>query len=215
MTTSTPPHTRSRSTLGRILAVFGVLVLGLILAGFFAGTAIVRGLIHGSNSPADMAELRSELLECLDVSRTTDIEVTIPGWIMTLGRVGASLSHLDPEARVLLETLRSGRIGVYELSESPGRESRLAMLETADAQLLENGDWNRIVTLIDNEELVVVYTDDSTLDASDDVELFVIVMDHRDFVMASARANAEPVLQLASSALEDMDFGSSSPWLKQ
>jgi len=192
-----PPRS-SGSMLAKVLFVAGVLILFLVIAGLVAGVAVLRSL----RQPIQTSELRSDLLNCLAVSRTTDVEITLPGWVTTLARVGASVSHIDPQLNAALQTLHSGQIGAYELAECPSRSEVLDMLSVADAKLGTEG-WTRLVTVLENDEMIAVYALDSSLCAGKPIEVFVVVMDHCDLVMVAASGYAEPLFELAASELRD------------
>jgi len=201
MTSSPHPQSRIGSTLARIAFVISVLFLALVILVFVAGAAVLRSF----KPPSDMSELRTELRTCLDASSLSSVEISLPTWVATLGRVGASLADLDPEVKAALQTVAGGQIGVYELAERPSGSNALAMLRLADQHLEQEG-WTRVVTVREEDALVAVYGLESSMRPGKTIEVFVIVLDERELVIASASGYAEPLFELASSAIDEFRF---------
>ena len=84
-------------------------------------------------------------------------------------------------------------------------------LATMDQALLEDGDWQRCVTVLEDHELVVVYTKDISEEKNGTAEVFIVVLDDRDLVVVSARAYTEPMRDLARTALEETGLGELPP----
>jgi len=181
--------------------VFSVLLGTLLIVGVVAGAAVIRAFAP----PTDKSELRRELLTGLDVSPVSSVEITIPTWAATLGRVGASLANIDPHAKAAIQTVAGGQVGVYELGEHPSRHAVTSMLETADTRLVAEG-WTRLVTLLDKDELVVVFVLDSSLSPDDTIKVFAIIMDDRELVMVSASGYAEPLFNLALAEIDGLQL---------
>jgi len=198
MATSTQLPSRRRSTLGRVIAVFGVLFLAGVITAVCLGIAAIRSLrITDDTSP-----VRGDLLARLNVPRVSQVEVSVPSWLVVLGRVTASIADVDPRLDQGLGALQCGQVGVYQLGRNPSRRDALAMLELADNRLGEAG-WNRIVTVLDEGQLVAVYESAGSRDTDKEIDAFVIVLDQRDLVMVSARGRTKPLVELAAAAFDE------------
>jgi hypothetical protein len=202
MNSSSPSRSGIGRTLAKLILALGVLALTLILGAFILGMIALRSL---QPSP-DMRDVRNELLACLGQSPVASIEVAIPAWAATLGRVGASLTDLDPHLEAALQTAGGGQLGVYELSEQPPRETVRAMLQATDRSLGSKG-WTRMVTVLDGGESVAVYGLDSSMRKGEALEIFLLVLSQQELVMLSARGYPEPMLELASAELADARLG--------
>lgn len=191
--TASPPHpTRSRNSCGRALATLGVLVPGLVIAVILARAAVVRSL----EPPSDLQDVRAALLDRLEVARESDVEVTVPTWLPVISRFGASLADLDPRAITALRTVRCGFIGVYHLADTPARDDLLGMLEVADARLFKRSNWSRMVTVLDENQLIAAYGAAPTKPSRESIDVFVVVLDNRDLVVLSARGYPQPLFDL-------------------
>jgi len=198
MTSLHPPQARTLSTRTRITLAFGVLLLTLLITGFVAGAAALRFL----DPRPETSSVRDALLTGLEMSRVSSVEITIPTWAAALGRVGASLANTEPQVKAALQTLHGGQIGIYEVAEKPSRNHRLAMLDISDTRLESDG-WSRMVTVLDDDELIAVYGLDSKMSPDKPIEVFVLVMVDKNLVIVSASGYAEPLFELASSAIEE------------
>lgn len=202
MTTSGHPKSKVPGAIAKIAVVLGILFLALLISGVVAGAAMLRSF----RSSAEFGGLHRELIKHLDVSRDSDVEVALPAWALALGRVGASMADLDPEVTTALATLQSGQIGVYGLAERPTREAALGMLKLADARLLERGNWSRIVTVLDEGQLVAIYSLDEGQRSQNSIKVFLIVLDDRELVIAAARGCPRPLFELVSTRHGRLDL---------
>jgi hypothetical protein len=196
MTTSKQFPSRRRSTLGTVIAVFGVLVLTAVIAAVCLGIVVVRSL----GIPDGTSPFREELFARLDLPHVSQVEVTVPPWLVVLGRVAASIADVDPRLNDGLAALKCGQVGVYELARVPSRRDVLTILELADQELGEAG-WSRVVTVLEDEQLVAVYQ--SAGGGETEFDAYVIVLDDRDLVMVSAKGRVEPMTKLVAAAMEE------------
>lgn len=178
-----------------LIALLVILVAALILVG----AMVVRAL----RAPIDLVDLRDSLLESVDVSRNTEVNVSVPVWAMTTGRVVASLTDVPEEIQTGLDVIHSGYVGVYELAELPDAASRGKLLKTADTLLSKDAEWTRAITVLQEKSMVVVYVKDGgpeTAETSTDV--FLVALDQRELVVVSARARNEPLCAFGMSMLD-------------
>lgn len=196
MTDKTKRAPQRWGTLGRIIAVFGVLFVVGVIAVLCLGVVVVRSLRVADHT----GPMRAQLLSRLNVPQLSQVEVAVPPWAVVLGRVTASFAEVDPRLNDALDAFKCGQVGVYELGRNPSRRDVLAMLELADQELVAAG-WGRVVTVLEDGQLVAVYqsigNDDTEFDA------YLIALDDRDLVMVSAKGRVEPVARLVTAALNE------------
>jgi hypothetical protein len=204
MTTSTQLHPSSRNTPGRILAVFGGVVLALAVTAFVTAAAIVRSI----RAPTDLVDLRAELVKNVEVEVLSSVEVAAPSWLTALGRLGAGVVDAEPEVKAALRTVRAGQVGVYELAAAPGRPRMRELLEWADDQVAPR-NWTRVVTVLDNDQLVAIYASAPEARSGELIDCLVLVLDQRSLVLVSAMADAEPLIALVASRFDTLQLAAS------
>ena len=149
---------------------------------------------------SDARALRDSLMKSAAAEWHEEIEIGVGALTLNLARFGLSFVDLDPEARTALEAARSADVGVYRRSGRTGSVDRVALLSTADEAMAARG-WDRAVAVVNERELVVVYVP-KTVRSPRDVKVCVAVLGSRELVVASARSNLEPLLDLVASHSE-------------
>jgi len=185
-----PPSSRPSTALKALVSVFAfIFLLGLLFLGLtvYAITSYVR---LGSDERA----LRNSLLKASSADWHTKGEVNVGPCTVTAARIGLAFAHLKPEARTAVSCVRAGQFGMYETSGYSG--DRVAMLSAAD-KVMERRGWDRVVGVINDENLVAVYIG---RDSSDDLDLkvCVAVIDEGRLILASARGDLEPLMKFAN-----------------
>jgi hypothetical protein len=117
-----------------------------------------------------------------------------------LAQAGMHFVHLPPEARTALDAARGAEAGIYRLRQAVANLDPAAVFTAADKAMKSRG-WERLVGVAKGCELVAVYVPVKSFSAKH-TSLCVAVLHDRDLVVASARCNAEPLLQLATRKLE-------------
>lgn len=174
----------------------------LLLVGFL-GVIAIAGLIFLAVRPdAGLRSLRSGLLEALDVETSQRIEARVPGVVATLARWGVGFTPAPPEVKTALRSFHGGQAGVYQLASEPAGDSRAELVSLADAHLAGRG-WSRIVTVLDRDEMVMVFAPDDADLAPHDMTAGVVVLSGRQLVIASARGDLTQVFELAHSKLDE------------
>ena len=164
------------------LAAYGV-------TGYFRLSPEMAGLRDGLQSASGQPWQRKI---AVNVGRPTFFAV----------RNGLSLVHMQDEARVALQTIRACEVGIYETSAGTDPEKRAALLTAADAAMSKRG-WERIVGVMDGENLVAVFVP-ASLKSTDDFKCCVMVMEGHKMILASTRANLDAAIKLA---MARADFG--------
>jgi len=108
-------------------------------------------------------------------------------------RTGLLFARLDPEARAVVQAVRGVEVGIYELKPGAKVPDSVAMLAAADKVLNARG-WERVVGVLEREDLVGVYVPGDAGSASK-VKCCVLVFDGRQMVLVSAKADVEPLLE--------------------
>jgi hypothetical protein len=167
------------------LAAVPLLMLGLLAAG-------VAGCFRlGSDARA----LRDSAAKATASKLDRNIELSA-GWLpLSLVRAGLSLADLDPVARAALETVRGADVGVYELGRQERPLHSGAVLAAADKMMAKHG-LDRVVGVASQAEVVGVYVP-AAARSGHGLRVCVLVLEARQLVVVSARANVEPLVELA------------------
>ena len=113
-----------------------------------------------------------------------------------------------------MEAIHSGQVGVYELTKTPERELSPKLIAMADHRLGLKG-WNRVATVLEASQMVLVYTLDDSNSTGKRIDAFVIVIDDRNLVTVSARGYAKPLMELAiPSTAPTRPLSAPPPWAK-
>jgi hypothetical protein len=172
----------------------GVALVVLICASLTAAFVIhsVTGFLRLSR---DAQELRDTLTGSADSDWVKRIEVSIGPISTALVRAGCFFVELDPEVAAAVQAVRRAEVGVYQWAE-PGEKGDRAMLLTyADEAMAQRG-WDRLIGFVQKRQLVAVYVPRGESSARD-ARACVAVLTDQELVVVSARANLEPLLQLA------------------
>jgi len=114
---------------------------------------------------------------------------------LTFGAVRGALAflQLDPEARAAVQAVRGAEVGIYEITSDQGRPDCVAMLDAAD-RALNDHEWERVVGVLEGENLVCVYLPTEPL-SSRRMKCCVVVFDGQHMVVVQATANIKPLLE--------------------
>lgn len=176
-----PPTKRPWFWVGLALLLFPFVALGVIVLG-------VASYLHLSS---DTRALRNGLMKASGVEWRQHIGLNIGSMTLGVIRAGLSLAPLDAQARAAVQTVRGVEVGIYELPPGTKPPDCAAMLAVADTVLNARG-WERVVGVLDGEELVSVYVPGEAI-AARRMKCCVLVLDGRQMVVVSARADFEPL----------------------
>jgi len=180
--------------LNRPAAMRALVVVGLtLLLPFGALVVMVLGVVSYFHLSSDTRALRNGLVEASGVEWRQQIGLNIGGFTFGAVRAGLAFVPLDPEARAAVETVRGAEIGIYELASATKRPDCAAMLEVTDRVLRGRG-WERVVGVMDGENLVSVYMPAKTISARR-VKCCVMVYDGQRMIVVRAAANVKPLLE--------------------
>jgi len=200
------PPSLPRDSLERFLRWVGCAVLvGLI----FLAVA-VYGVTSYFRLGSEMAGLRDSLQSASGQEWHRQIALNVGGVTFGAVRAGLSLVKIEAEPRVALESIRGCEVGIYQTLSDTGNANRAAMLIAAD-KAMERRGWERIVGVIDKENLVAVYVP-SKLNSTSRMKCAVMVCEDRQMILASMRANLDPAIEFA---LSQSEFGEVRKFLSQ
>lgn len=162
-----------------VFAAFALLVLALVLSFLPAGEA---------------RAIRSAVASASDHKFDQKISFGV-GWpVLGLGRLIAGFTDLNEDARAAFRAVRRADVSIQELQEPIRREDRQAMLAAAD-RAMERRGWDRIVGVIEEDEVVGIYVPQGDV-SGNDLKIAVFVLDGREMVVVSARCDLEPLLEI-------------------
>ena len=144
--------------------------------------------------------LRAVALDSAGGSWHKVVALRFGGITTGLIRAGLGLVRMEPEARAAVKAVRGAEVCVYQLSEGLRNRDHRTILARADKEMLARG-WDRAITVSQAKELVVVYLSSSWF-SRQNVKCCVLVLQERELVVVSARANLAPVLALACEHLD-------------
>jgi hypothetical protein len=163
------------------------LLLGLVATG--------AGGCSGGLSEAQAVQ--DALVNGLPGEWQTRIQVSVGPALFGLARAGVALADIEPEARTAIRSVRGCKVSIHQFVGD--KADRAAMLAGADRTMNERG-WERVVGVLDRDELVAVYAPSGEL-TTRRLPLCVMVFDGRELVVVSALGNAEPLAELAFAEL--------------
>ena len=167
--------------------------LAVLLLPFVVLGVIVLGVASYFHLSSDMRSLRNGLMEASGGEWRQQIGLNIGGVTMGAIRTGFSFAPLDARARAAVQTVRGAEVGIYKLVSGTKSPNCASMLTVADKVLNARG-WERVVGVMDGEDLVGVYIPAKTI-STGRVKCCVMVFDGRQMVLVSAKADVEPLLQ--------------------
>jgi len=188
-----PPTPRSRPSRWQRfwIAVLVVFVLGPVLLAGAVTLAVLNALYVGS----DTAALREVVAPSPATGWHKEAEFHV-GWLpLALARTTLRFAPVDPEVRLALRALRNAEFSVHARHADGPSADRGAMLSDAD-RVMETRGWERLVGVVEHQDLVLVYVP-KNLSSAHDIQACVLVLEPRHLVVASARADLEPLLELA------------------
>jgi hypothetical protein len=121
------------------------------------------------------------------------IELGVGFFTVGLAKLGTRFVEMPPEAHSILGSVKGVECSVYEIS---GQKRDLAELLTRADEAMDQEGCERVVGVIDNEQLVAVYVP-REVTSHRNLSMSVMVLTQRELVCATARGDLEPVVQLA------------------
>lgn len=154
---------------------------------------VMAGVASYFYPSSDIRALRNSLVRSSGAEWDPVIVLNVGGLTTSAVRTGLSFAKLDDEARATLQAVRRVEVGIYHLKSRGDLPDRAAMLTAADDAMAARG-WDRIVSVIEHGDLLAVYTPAKTTSFSK-VKCCAMVFHGEELIVASARANLEPLLK--------------------
>jgi hypothetical protein len=170
--------------------VAGGLGIGLLLL-----VALAYGFTGYFRLSPEMAGLRESLQVASGETWHRKLTLNFGGFTCGAARLASTFTHLEPEARAALQSVRACEVGIYETLTTSATSDPGALLAAADAGMVARG-WERLVGVAQNNQLVVVYVP-RTVSSARRMRCAVLVCHERQLVLVAARMNLEPLLELA------------------
>jgi hypothetical protein len=173
--------------------------LALCLLACFA--AVVLFVVNLFTLSRDARALRDAIFAAAPAGTQERLEVSLGSVAFGLARNGLGLvPDVPPEAHSAMQSLRGAEVGIYRLNQ-PGSAGQSALFQAADAAMAQRG-WEGMVRVARGEEAVAVYVP-AVLKPGRPIRALVLVLHEQDCVIASVRADLEPLLKLAEGAIEE------------
>jgi hypothetical protein len=191
--TAIPPVIKPRRRL-RWLAWLGLCLLACCVA---AVLFVVNLFILSRDARA----MRNAVTAAAPAGLQTRLELSVGGVVLGLARGGMRLvPDVPTEARSAMKSMRGAEVGLYRLN-SPGGKNPAALFQAADEAMAKRG-WEMVVRAVHGQEAVAVYVP-VALKPGRPLRALVLVLKEQDCVIASVRADLEPLLKLAEQAIAD------------
>jgi len=191
MNSSQPPSPPRRSH-RRFWLLLGGAVLLLSLPPAIAVTHLLR-------MGGDAEALCDQVMKASGVEWHTTVQVHAGSLMVGLAKLGLSFVEVPDEARPFLLSLHAVEVGVYQRKNKTTPKEQSTALAAAEAAMAARG-WERLAGVVDGHAAVAVYLPSGPL-SENDVNVCVMVLEKRQMVVVSARADLEPLLTLASEHL--------------
>ncbi len=144
---------------------------------------------------SDVGALRDSVIKSAGAQWDQQIEFGVGAMTLTVARAGLAFVDLEPEARAALQAARGAEVGVYKRRRAQGILRGGVILRAADQAMAGRG-WDRIVGVTNGRELVAVYAPQAVR-STRNVKVCVLVLTPEELVVASARSNLEPLMEIA------------------
>jgi hypothetical protein len=179
----------------RVLAIIGI-------AGFLMLVAVAAGVASYFRLSSEARSLRDALLSSTSDPWNKKIALNIGGFTTAVARTGLGfVKKLPPEARVAASALRGVEVGIYELADGQRHDDPAGVIARADKAMTAKG-WVRMVGVCEKDQLVAIYVPLKDLSARR-MKCCVLVLESRQLVVASVRANIEPLMALTTGPLKE------------
>ena len=169
--------------------VAALVVLGLLLA-------CSLGIASYFRLSSDSQALRSRLMSSVPGQWHKKFAIHV-GWpTMTVVRAGSRLFNMPPQPRAVLDALHGAEVGIYNLEGELALPDFAAVFRAADKAMVSRG-WTRVIGVAREAEFVAAYIPSKGISARK-MACCVVVLHDRQLVIASAQANVELLMAIAS-----------------
>ena len=177
------PRTSLRKWLLRIF-------LGSFVLALAAPIVLAFAVLHVSG---DTRALRNAVIQGDGATWKKQVEVNVGSLPLWVARCVLPFTPAPPEARQALSAVRSVEVSLHELRDAEPDRARI--MRDADKKMRKRG-WDRVVGVLDEKTAVAVYAL-SESGRGGNVKVSVLVLDGKQMVAVSGRADLEPIFELA------------------
>lgn len=169
--------------------------VGSLLLAIATPVAIAVAVFHISG---DTRALRNAAIHGDGAKWKKQVEANVGFLPLSVARMVLPFTPAPSEAHQALSAIRSVEVSVHELRESQPDHARI--LRDADEEMRKRG-WDRVVAVLERDTAVAVYiTPDSGPGGK--VKASVLVVEGRQMIAVTGRANLEPIMDLAMNEAE-------------
>ena len=180
----------------------GTIILCTLLAAFALAVIGITGYFRLSSEASD---LRRTVMHSAGGRWDKKIAVRVGYFTTGLVRFGSQFVHMPPEAQAALASMRGGEVGIYKWQKESSAFNPGDVLASADKSMTARG-WTRIVGVLQNDHLVGVYMPAKS-GSGNNLRCCVMVLEHEQLVIASARGNVTPLVRLATERIKLDELG--------
>ena len=170
--------------------------LGLLIFLVFT-TCLVAGVLGVASFfflGADARALRNGFMASSEGRWHQRIAVNVGGMTTGLVRFGISFFKTPQEVRAGIAALRAAEVGVYKSSGGSARRGYGPALAAMDQKMQKRG-WERVVGVLKDDDLVVVYVSSKGL-CEERIRCCFLVTHDNELVVGSAQCDLGPILRL-------------------
>ena len=150
----------------------------------------------------EAADLREIVIDTTSIPMQTKVQFSVGPAILGMGRVAVSFIDEAPrEAKQALAAMRRASVGVYEFDRAPTDAQQIALWEATEQRVNRDG-WQRIVSVNEGSQSVMIFMPQDS-DATEMLEVCVVVCEGRQLVIVSAVADSAPLMALAQEQMGD------------
>lgn len=139
--------------------------------------------------------LRDEMKEASGASWFTRVQLRSGFLLLPTARSIVALCNVDDEARWALSAVRHASVGFYELDHTGENGPALGEALPRLDERMRSAGWERLVTVIDGKENVVIYAD-SDGSSRRNVRLCIGVVTGKELVIVSATIRPDELLPI-------------------
>src|SRR5207302_3285547 len=161
----------------------------------FALALVSFGLTGCFRVSSDVGALRDSVMKSAAAQWDEKMEIGVGPITLCLARAGLAFVDLEPEARTALHAVRGAEVGVYKLREGHEQLKRAVILSAADKAMATRG-WDRLVGVMNQGEFVAIYVRHDAR-STRNVRVCLLTLSRGEMVVASARSNLEPLMEIA------------------
>jgi hypothetical protein len=174
------------------------LILAIILLPLIPLGGLALGVASYFRLSSDTRALRNELTQASGVKWQKQIGLNIGDNTLGVAR-GALLfiKGIDRGAQAALRAVRGVEVGIYELDSTSKAPDRAAMLNAAD-KAMSNRGWERVVGVLDGEQMVGVFLP-AKITSANQMKCCVVVLEDRKLIVVSAKADLAPLVEFVKS----------------